>query len=64
MLAVVLPDGSAGTIPVAVTDVLGERPPETGSGLVLTAEGLRRLRALLVAKSRGSRSRRTRRRAA
>jgi hypothetical protein len=64
MLAVLLPDGSAGTVPAAATDVLGEQPrPESGPG-VLTVEGVRRLRALLVAKSRGSRSRGTRRRAA
>lgn len=66
MLAVVLPDGSAGTVPAASTDVLGEQPTaESRPGTVLTAEGVRRLRALLVAKSRGSRrSRGTRRRAA
>lgn len=65
MLAVVLPDGSAGTIPAAATDVLGEQPPpEPGPGTVLTAEGARRLRALLEAKSRGSANRGTRRRAA
>jgi hypothetical protein len=56
MLAVLLPDGSAGTVPAAATDVLGEQPQaEPGPGAVLTAEGARRLRALLVAKSRGSR---------
>ena len=65
MLAVVLPDGSAGTIPGAATDVLGEqRPAETGPGTVLTADGVRRLRTVLKAKSRGSKSRGTRRRAA
>ena len=65
MLAVVLPDGSGGTIPAAATDVFGDqRGPEAGPGAVLTADGVRRLRALLVAKSRGSGSRGTRRRAA
>jgi len=65
MLAVVLPDGSAGTVPAVATDVLRERPQaEPGLGAVLTADGVRRLRALLVARSRGSGSRGTRRRAA
>jgi hypothetical protein len=65
MLEVLLPDASAGTVPAAATDVLGEQSrPESGPGTVLTADGVRRLRALLVAKSRGSGSRGTRRRAA
>jgi hypothetical protein len=65
MLAVVLPDGSAGTVAAVATDVLGEQPwPEAGPETVLTAEGVRRLRMLLKAKSRGSGSRGTRRRAA
>ena len=65
MLAVVLPDGSAGTIPAAATDVFGEQSLEPGLRTVLSAAGVRRLRALLEAKSRGSRrSRGTRRRAA
>lgn len=66
MLAVVLPDGSAGTVPAVATDVLGTQPePERLAGVVLSAEGVRRLRALLEARSRGSRgSRGTRRRAA
>ena len=67
MLAVVLPDGSAGTVPAAATDVFGkQREAETGPGAVLSAEGVRRLRALLEAKARprGSKSRGTRRRAA
>jgi hypothetical protein len=66
MLAVVLPDGSGGTIAAAATDVFGhERGPEAGPGAVLTVDGVRLLRALLEAKSRGSRkSRGTRRRAA
>jgi hypothetical protein len=65
MLAVVLPDGSAGTIAAAATSVLGEVPrSEPGSGPVLTVDGVRRLRALLGAKSRGPEDRGTRRRAA
>jgi hypothetical protein len=66
MLAVVLPDGSAGTVPAVATDVFGEqREVETGPGAVLSTEGVRRLRALLEAKarSRGSKSRGARRRA-
>ena len=76
MLAVVLPDGSAGTIAAAATSVLGEEPrsgpepggsgpePGSGPGTVLTVDGVRRLRALLGAKSRGPEDRGTRRRAA
>jgi hypothetical protein len=65
MLAVVLPDGSAGTVAAAATDVFGkQREAEMGLGTVLSGEGLRRLRAMLEAKSRGSKSRGTRRRAA
>ena len=64
MLAVVLPDGSAGVIPAAATEALGETELERGPATVLTADGVRRLRVLLEAKSRGSGSRGTRRRAA
>ena len=83
MLAVVLPDGSTGTVPSGATDVFGEESVEsqlravgdvsrdvsqTAGGepsvAVLTAEGVRRLRALLAVRSRGSESRGTRRRAA
>ena len=65
MLEVRLPDGSAGMVAAAGTDVLGwQRAVESSPGTVLSAEGVRRLRALLVAKSRGSGSRGTRRRAA
>jgi len=66
MLAVVLPDGSAGTVPVVATDVFGEQAQSgRAPGTVLTVDGARRLRALLEARSRGSRrSRGTRRRAA
>lgn len=77
MLDVVLPDGSAGTVPARATDVFGAQSgvshvgdvSQTTDGepsvAVLTVEGVRRLRALLVVGSRGSgRSRGTRRRAA
>jgi hypothetical protein len=65
LLAVVLPDGSAGTVPAAATDVFGEQlQGVSGPATVLTAEGLRRFRALLEAKSRGPEGRGTRRRAA
>jgi len=65
MLAVVLPDGSGGMILAGVTDVLGQGLSEACTGTVLSAEGVRRLRALVEAKarSRGSESRGTRRRA-
>ena len=64
MLVVLLPDGSGGMIPAAATDLLAEElPAERGRATVLTAEGVRRLRVLLEAKSRGSESRGTRRRA-
>ena len=65
MLAVVLADGSVGTIPAAATDVFGEEQRcEQAVATVLSVDGVRRLRALLAAKSRGSQSRGTRRRAA
>jgi len=65
MLAVVLPDGSSGTVAAAATSVLGDEPrSELGPGTVLTVDGVRRLRALLGAKSRGPEDRGTRRRAA
>jgi hypothetical protein len=65
MLAVVLADGSVGTIPAAATDVFGEEErSEQAVATVLSVDGVRRLRALLAAKSRGSQSRGTRRRAA
>jgi hypothetical protein len=68
MLAVLLLDGSAGTVPAVATDVFGEQTlAAVAPGTVLSVGGVRRLRALLEAKarSRGSgRSRGTRRRAA
>ena len=64
MLAVVLPDGSVGTLPAAATDVFGEEQRCEQAPVVLSVDGVRRLRALLAAKSRGSQSRGTRRRAA
>ena len=47
-LVVRLPDASPGTIPVAATDIFGERAAE-GPVTVLDADGLRRLRALTLA---------------
>jgi hypothetical protein len=68
MLAVVLPDGSAGTVPAVATDLLGVQPEAAqGPGTVLSVDGARRLRALLEARARprgSGRSRGTRRRAA
>jgi hypothetical protein len=64
MLAVVLPDGSAGTVAAVATDVFGEVPGESGPVTVLSVGAVRRLRVLLEAKSRGSANRGTRRRAA
>ncbi len=64
MLAVVLPDGSAGTIVAAATDVFGhEEQVERGGGTVLSVDGVRRLRVLVEARSRGSKSPGTCRRA-
>jgi hypothetical protein len=64
MLAVLLPDGSGCMIPAAATDLLAEElAAERGRATVLTADGVRRLRVLLAAMSRGSESRGTRRRA-
>jgi hypothetical protein len=45
VLGVELPDGSAATVPAAVTDVFGV-VPAGGPVLVLDAEGLRALRVL------------------
>ena len=46
-LVVRLPDGSPGTIPVSATDVFGEHAA-AGPAMVLDADGLRRLRALVA----------------
>jgi hypothetical protein len=46
-LIVGLPDGSPGTIPVTATDVLGDESP-SGVATVLTVEGIRELRMLVV----------------
>ena len=48
MLVVLLPDGSPGTIPVDVTDLLGVTAAQ-GPASVLTVEGVRTLRALVGA---------------
>ena len=45
VLGVELPDGSAATVPAAVTDVFGAVVVQE-AGLVLDADGLRGLRAL------------------
>jgi len=57
-LVVRLPDSSPGTIPASLTDVFGA-PAAAGPGMVLDADGLRRLRALTeaLAGSRGGRTR-------
>ncbi|MGH3125849.1 MAG: hypothetical protein ACRDND_33145 [Streptosporangiaceae bacterium] len=47
-LVVRLPDSSPGTIPASATDVFGERAA-AGPAVVLDADGLRRLRGLVVA---------------
>ena len=51
-LVVKLPDSSPATIPASATDIFGERAV-TGPAAVLDADGLRRLRALVVALSAG-----------
>jgi hypothetical protein len=62
-LAVTLPDGSSGMISASATDLCAV---EVQSGqtvpTVLSPEGFRRLRALIEAKSRRSKNRRTRHR--
>lgn len=47
VLGVELPDGSAATVPAAVTDVFGAVMVQ-GQGLVVDADGLRGLRALVT----------------
>jgi hypothetical protein len=56
-LVVVLPDGSPGTIPADATDVLGGTSIDEAVAVVLSAEGARRLRALVDAFPSGRRSR-------
>jgi hypothetical protein len=48
LLVIELPDGSPGTIRVDATDVLGSVAAD-GPVVVLDAEGLRRLRSLVMA---------------
>jgi hypothetical protein len=55
MLVVVLPDGSPGTIPVDVTDLLGAMAAP-GPAAVLTVEGVRSLRSLVGALTPAKRS--------
>jgi hypothetical protein len=53
-LAVTLPDGSAATVAAAATDVLGAgEQAEPTVVTVLSLEGVRRLRVLVEARSRG-----------
>lgn len=60
MLLVVLPDGSPGPVAAAATDVFGEEDDSVpGPATVLSVDGVRRLRALVEAKSRGSENRGT-----
>jgi len=62
-LAVTLPDGSRGTIAAATTDVLGAgEQAEPTVVTVLSLAGVRRLRVLVEAKSRGPKNRGTDRR--
>jgi hypothetical protein len=49
-LVVKLPDSSPGTIPASATDIFGQHAA-AGPASVLDAEGLRRLRALVIALS-------------
>jgi hypothetical protein len=58
-LVVRLPDSSPATIPASATDIFGERVV-TGPAAVLDADGLRRLRALVMALSAAGADRRSR----
>jgi len=49
LLVVVLPDDSPGFIAAAVTDIFGTPAPATGPDTVLSVDGARRLRSLVVA---------------
>ena len=63
MLAVTLPDGSHATIAAMATDVFGAPEPAIQPGVaVLSVDGLRRLRALVAARSHDRKNRGTRRR--
>jgi hypothetical protein len=52
-LVVRLPDSSPGTIPASATDVFGGQA-SAGPAIVLDADGLRRLRALVMALAAGN----------
>lgn len=56
LLVVTLPDGSPGTIPAEVTDVLGVRAASSPVS-VLSVEGVRRLRVLVDVVAPAGRSR-------
>jgi hypothetical protein len=51
-LVVRLPDSSPGTIPASATDIFGEAAA-AGPAMVLDADGLRGLRALVMALAAG-----------
>ena len=52
-LVVKLPDSSPGTIRLSATDIFGQRPA-AGPAMVLDADGLRRLRALVTSLASGT----------
>jgi hypothetical protein len=52
-LVVKLPDSSPGTIPASATDIFGQRAP-TRPATVLDADGVRSLRALVIALAGGN----------
>jgi hypothetical protein len=56
-LVVMLPDRTPGTIRAEATDVLGSEESTAAAGAVLSIEGIRRLRSLVLAqpRRRGSR---------
>jgi hypothetical protein len=58
-LVVKLPDSSPGTIPASATDIFGDRQA-AGPAVVLDAEGLRRLHALVAAVRAGAAAGRSR----
>jgi hypothetical protein len=59
-LVVGLPDGTPGTVPAAATSVFGDTTAQQDVGTVLSVAGIRRLRALVEARSRQPRAGRRR----
>jgi hypothetical protein len=57
LLVVVLPDGTPGTIPVDATSLAEEPVEAQAAAVVLSVEGVRRLRAAVEALTPGSRKR-------